>query len=425
VNLRCRLTLEPKNRGRQDPAARLEPSFGTSHLSIVTQERATTRLTSKEISLTHRRNFLRHAGAAGAGLATAAAVSVAGPAVAQAPAGLPEIKWRMSSSFPKSLDTLFGAAELISRTVAAATGGKFQIQVFAAGEIVPAFGVVDAVQNGTIQCAQTAPYYFFGKDPTFAFACAVPFGMNARQQNAWMYHGGGLALMRDFLAAYNIINFPCGNTGAQMGGFFRKEIKGVADLQGVKMRIAGFAGAVMAKLGVVPQQIPAGDLYPALEKGTIDAAEWVGPYDDEKLGLGKVAKYYYYPGFWEGGPELDLFVNTKEWAALPKEYQVVLEAACAQANVDMLAKYDNANPAALRRLIASGVLLRPFPQDMMQAAWKAANEIYVETAAANPRFAKVYEAWKTYRDEQILWFRVCEQNFDNFMARTGQPAAKK
>src|SRR5882724_8298035 len=278
-----------------------------------------------------RRSFVKHAGLAGI-LAAGSA-----PVFAQ---GSPEVKWRLASSFPKSLDTLYGGATTISQRVAAVTGGKFQIQLFAAGEIVPAFGVVDAVQNATVECAHTAPYYFFGKDPTFAFSCAIPFGMNARQQNAWMYHGGGLQLMRDFFKTYNIVNFPAGNTGAQMGGWYRKEIKTVADLKGLKLRIGGFAGQVLTKLGVVPQQIAGGDIYPALEKGTIDAAEWVGPYDDEKLGFYKVAKYYYYPGWWEGGPELDLFANTKAWADLPQDSQSIPTGACYEANVDMVAKYD-------------------------------------------------------------------------------------
>src|SRR3954470_10480342 len=254
-----------------------------------------------------RRTFLKGGAMAGA------TTLVAAPAIAQ---GAPEVKWRLASSFPKSLDTIYGGAVTVSERVASATNNKFQIQLFAAGEIVPAFGVVDAVQNATVEACHTAPYYFFGKDPTFAFGCAIPFGMNYRMQNAWMYHGGGMALMREFYKGYNIINFPAGNTGAQMGGFFRKEVKTVADMKGLKMRIGGFAGTVLQKLGLVPQQIPGGDIYPALEKGTIDAAEWVGPYDDEKLGLYKVAKYYYYPGWWEGGPELDLFVNTKAWTDL-------------------------------------------------------------------------------------------------------------
>jgi TRAP-type mannitol/chloroaromatic compound transport system substrate-binding protein len=357
-----------------------------------------------------RRSFLKQAGTAGAGLA---AVALGTPVMAQS---APEVRWRLASSFPKSLDTIFGAANTISKMVADATGGRFQIQVFAGGELVPPFSVVDAVQNHTVECAHTAGYYFFGKDPTFAFGCAVPFGLNARQQNAWMYKGGGLDLLRDFLKNYNIINFPSGNTGAQMGGFFRKEINTVDDLKGLKFRVGGFAGTVLAKLGVVPQQIPGGDIYPALEKGTIDAAEWVGPYDDEKLGLAKVAKYYYYPGWWEGGPEMDLYVNLDAYNALPKSYQAILAGACAYANTEMLAKYDVNNPKAMRRLVAMGVKLRPFSRNIMTAAWKAANEVYDETAAANPRFRKVYEPWKRFRNEQVLWFRVAEQNFDNFMA---------
>ncbi len=362
-----------------------------------------------------RRSFLKKAGV---GLAAGA---VAAPAIGQGTQ--PEVKWRMATSWTKSLDTLFGGAELISKRCASATNGKFQIQVFAAGEIVPGLQVLDAVQNGTVQCCHTAPYYFFGKDPTFAFSCAIPFGLNARQQNAWMYHGGGLELMREFMKDYNVYNIPAGNTGAQMGGFFRKELKTVADMKGLKMRIGGSAGVVMQKLGLVPQQIAGGDIYPALEKGTIDAAEWVGPYDDEKLGLYKVAKYYYYPGWWEGGPELDLFVNTKAWSDLPKDYQSILEAACAEANVDMMAKYDAVNPPALRRLVAAGVQLRPFPREIMQACHKAAVEVYDEFATTNPKFKKVYEPWKKFRDEDILWFRVAEQNFDTFMATASTQSA--
>jgi len=340
---------------------------------------------------------------------------MAAPALAQ---GMPEIKWRLASSFPKSLDTIFGAAEVISKRVAAATNGKFQIQIFAAGEIVPGLQVLDAVQNGTVQCGHTAPYYYVGKDPTFAFSCAMPFGLNARQQNAWMYYGGGLDLMREFYKGYNVIHFPAGNTGAQMGGWFRKEIKTVNDLKGLKFRVGGFAGQVLEKLGVVPQQIAGGDIYPALEKGTIDSAEWVGPYDDEKLGFYKVAKYYYYPGWWEGGPELDLLVNHKEWDSLPAEYKAILEAACAEANVMMLAKYDAANPAALKSLLGKGVKLLPFPNEVMAACYKAANELYAETSAKNPKFKKVYDSWVKFRDEQIRWFSIAEGRFDNFMTGT-------
>jgi len=372
-----------------------------------------------------RRSFLKKAGL---GLAAGAA---AAPSIvnAQAPAaGLPTISWRMATSWPKSLDTLYGGAEQVAKRVSAATGGKFTIKVFAAGEIVGGLQVLDAVQNGTVECGHTATYYYFGKDPTFALSCAVPFGPNSRQQNAWMYHGGGLELMREFYKGYNVMQFPAGNTGCQMGGWFRKEIKTVADLKGVKFRVSGYAGLALGKLGVVPQQLAGGDVYPALEKGTIDGAEWVGPYDDEKLGFYKVAKYYYYPGWWEGGPELDLLVNIKSWEALPKEYQAILEAACAEANISMLAKYDTLNPAALKRLIANGVQLRPFSNEIMAACYKAANEVAAEISAKNANFKKIYEAMVKFRNEQVQWFSIAENRYDNFMVaaeRLTQRAPKK
>ena len=368
-----------------------------------------------------RRKFLK---SAGLGLAGAGAATMSAQALAQAPA----VKWRLASSFPRSLDTIYGAAETISKIVATATGGKFQIQVFAGGEIIPPFQVADAVRDGTVECGHTASYYFFGKDPTFAFDTAVPFGLNSRQQSAWMYEGGGMELMRDFFKGYNIYNIPAGNTGTQMGGWFRKEIKTVADLKGLKFRVGGFAGAVLTKLGVVPQMIAGGDIYPSLEKGTIDAAEWVGPYDDEKLGFNKVAKYYYYPGWWEGGAQLSLYVNHKQWASLPKDYQVILEAACAQAHSDMQARYDAKNPAAMKRLIAGGTQLRPFSREIMMASYKAAHEVYAEMSAKNPKFKKVYVPWKAFRDQEVEWFSIAETSFDNFMeaeARAAQIAAMR
>ena len=239
-----------------------------------------------------RRKFLT---AMGAG---AVAAAVAKPAIAQS---MPELKWRLTASWPKALDTLYGACTTFAKYISDATDGKFQIQTFAAGEIVPGLQVLDAVQNGTVEMGHTATYYYIGKDPTWALFCAFPFGLNARQQNAWYYDGDGQKLIDEFGAKYNCKCLLAGNTGTQMGGWFRKEISTVADLKGLKFRIGGWAGKTMAKLGAIPQQIAGGDIYPALEKGTIDAAEWVGPYDDEKLGFYKVAKYYYYPGWWEGG----------------------------------------------------------------------------------------------------------------------------
>ncbi len=366
-----------------------------------------------------RRKFLKGAALAGAG-SIGAAASFPTPALAQ---NMPEIKWRIASSFPKSLDTIYGGGETIAKRVAELTDNKFQMRVFAAGEIVPGLQVLDAVQNGTVEAGHTVSYYYVGKDPTFAFDACMPFGLNVRQQNSWMRTGGGQELMREFFKDYNIVQFACGNTGTQMGGWFRKEIKTVEDLKGLKFRIAGIAGQILSKLGVVPQQIAGGDIYPALEKGTIDAAEWVGPYDDEKLGFNKVAKYYYYPGWWEGGPQVSLMINQQQWASLPAHYQAAIETACSDATLTMLAKYDAQNPVALRKLVASGTQLRPFPRPVMEACFDAANQVYAEIAASNAKFKKVYEPWLKYRDEQLLWFRVAEGGFDNFMSAVSQRRA--
>jgi TRAP-type mannitol/chloroaromatic compound transport system substrate-binding protein len=355
-----------------------------------------------------RRQFIA---SATAGIAAGA---VAKPAIAQSS---PDVRWRLTSGFPKSLDTIYGAAELFARLVAEGTDGKFQIQPFAAGEIVGTFQAFDAISNGTVEMGHSASYYYVGKDPTFALITAAPFGLNARQQNAWAYHGGGMDLANEFFAKQNVYALPGGNTGTQMGGWFRKEIKTPADLQGLKMRIAGIAGQIMAKLGVVPQQVAGGDIYPALERGTIDAAEWVGPYDDEKLGFNKVAPFYYYPGYWEGGAMLHFFFNKAKWDELPKHYQAIAQSAAMAANVDMLAKYDARNPAALRRLVAAGAQLRPFPQEVLEASYKATNEIYDEISGKNPEFKKMIDAIRAFRNEEYLWFQVGEYTFDNFMIR--------
>ncbi|PSC05751.1 ABC transporter substrate-binding protein [Alsobacter soli] len=344
----------------------------------------------------------------------AAASAVAAPAIAQSS---PEVKWRLTSSFPKSLDTIYGGAEYMAKQVSEMTDGKFQIQVFAAGEIVPALQALDATQNGTVEACHTVSYYYVGKDPTFAIAASVPFGLNARQQNSWLFQGGGNELFNEFYKKYSVIGVPCGNTGTQMGGWFRKEIKTSADLNGLKMRIGGIAGQVLQKLGTVPQQIGGGDIYPALEKGTIDAAEWVGPYDDEKLGFNKVAPYYYYPGWWEGGPTVHAFFNQEKFNALPKHYQSILTNACVNANTWMQARYDMQNPGALKRLVGAGVQLRPFPQEVMEACLKASNELYAEISAKNEDFKKAINAMVAYRNEEYLWFQVAEFTFDNFMIR--------
>jgi TRAP-type mannitol/chloroaromatic compound transport system substrate-binding protein len=370
-------------------------------------ELAATKKHSEGIGM-KRRQFIK---AAGLGVAASA---IAAPAIAQSN---PEMKWRMTCSWPKSLDTLFGAAEMMAKQVAEATDGKFQIQVFAAGEIVPGLQVVDAVQNGTVECGHTASYYYFGKDPTFAFGTSVAFGPNARLNQGWWTLGGGKEVLNEFYKKYNCTALLAGNTGCQMGGWFRKEINTVDDLKGIKMRIGGFPGRVIQKLGAVPQQIAAGDIYPALEKGTIDAAEWVGPYDDEKLGFYKVAPHYYYPGWWEGGSMLFSFINLDKWNALPKHYQAILEQSAHYANTWCTAKYDLVNPAALRRLLAGGTKLHGFSPAIMEACFKAAHELHSEISAENASFKKVLESMTDFTKNGYQWFQVAELGYDSFMVQ--------
>ncbi|MEO8755197.1 MAG: TRAP transporter substrate-binding protein [Casimicrobiaceae bacterium] len=363
----------------------------------------------------HRRRFLE---ATGLGIAGAV---LGAPATAQAQA---EVRWRCQSSYPKSLDTIFGGAEHICKRVAAATNGRFQIQLFGPGEIVPGLQVLEAVAANTIECGETATSYSVGIDPTFAFDTALPFGMNVRHHNAWMYHGGGLELTREFLREYSIVNFPCGNTGTQMGGWFRKEVRSLADLKGLKMRIPGLGGNIMARLGVIPQQIAGADVYPALERGALDAVEFSGPHDDEKFGFYKVAKHYYYPSWWEYAAQLTFVVNVKQWESLPRDFQAVLEAACVEANLWMLSKYDAQNPMALHKLIAAGVSLHRFSTEIMEAAHQVAFEYYDEIAATNPRFRKIYEPWMKFRADEFLWFRLAENTLDNFLL-AHPPARRK
>ena len=359
-----------------------------------------------------RRDFLK---VSAAGAAAAASPAIASPAIAQS---MPEIKWRLTSSFPKSLDTIYAAAEVMAKQVADMTDNKFQIQVFAAGEIVPGLQALDATSNGTVEMCHTVAYYYVGKDPTFAIYASVPLGLNARMQNSWWYQGGGDQLGNEFFKKFGLIGHPCGNTGTQMGGWFRKEIKTVADLSGLKMRIGGIAGQVLAKVGVVPQQLAGGDIYPSLEKGTIDAAEWVGPYDDEKLGFNKVAPFYYYPGFWEGGPMIHAFTNLEKWNSLPKTYQAIVTNAMTNANTFMAARYDQVNPGALKRLVAGGTQLRPFSNDVLEACLKATNQLWAEISAKNADFKKSIDAMQAYRSDEYLWWQVAEYTYDSFMIRS-------
>ncbi len=362
-----------------------------------------------------RRKFL--------GSSVAGAAGVAALAVSEARAQAPGAKWRMATMWPKGLDTLFGSADALGKRVTSLSGGNFDMRVFAAGEISPAPQVFDNVSLGTVECGHVLSSFFIGKNPAFAFDAGLAFGLNTRQQNAWMYHGGGIELMRDLFKPYNIVPIPCGNVGVQMGGWYRKEIKTVADLKGMKFRIGGLGGTILAKLGVVPQQIPGGEIYSSLERGVIDAAEWIGPYDDEKLGLHRVAKYYYSPGWWEGSAQITLLVNLKAWEALSKTQQELLDTACAEQMTSMVAKYDAKNPDAMKRLLANGAQLRAFPKPVMDACYKATQETLAELAGKSPEFSRLLDSWSKFRDDQNLWFRVAENALDSY--RYNISAAKK
>jgi TRAP-type mannitol/chloroaromatic compound transport system substrate-binding protein len=356
----------------------------------------------------NRRKLLKAAGLA------AASTAIAAPAIAQS---TPTLKWRLTTSFPKTLDTLYGACEMFSKAIADLSDNKLQISVYGPGEIVPPFQVFDAVANSTVEMGNSASYYYIGKDLAFAFGTAVPFGLNTRQMNAWLAYGGGLDLMNELYKPFGIFGIPFGNTTAQMGGWFRKEIKTLDDLKGLKFRVGGVAGQVLSRLGVVPQQIPPGDIYPALEKGTIDAAEWIGPYDDEKLGFLKVAPYYYYPGWWEGCANGFLYINTAKWAELPKLYQDMITVVCGQVAADLTAKYDARNAQAIKRLVAAGAQLRPFSTDILDASYKATTDLFSEVSAKNEKFKKLYDSVIAFRNEQYQWHQVCESTYDNYMIR--------
>jgi TRAP-type mannitol/chloroaromatic compound transport system substrate-binding protein len=360
-----------------------------------------------------RREFLRKgaggvAGAAGVGaLAGCGGAEGPGEGTVEGPSAVqgPEVTWRVATSFPPSLDILHGSAEHLAERVRALTGGRFDMRVYAAGEIVPPLQVMDAVQQGTLQAGFTGGYYYIGKNPALAFDSTVPFGFNARQQSAWLWYGGGLELLREVYADFGIVQFPAGNTGAQMGGWFREPVETLADLQGLRMRIPGIGGEVMSRLGVTVQVLGGPDIYPALERGAIDATEWVGPYDDEKLGFYQIAPNYYLPGWWEPGLNTTLQIATSAWEELPPAYQEVVESVCKEVDTHMLGRYDVENPRALERLVnENDVQLRVFSDEILDAAWRESNAYLEEQAADSESFRRVYDSFQAFRERAFPYF---------------------
>ncbi|MBW3534288.1 MAG: ABC transporter substrate-binding protein [Gemmatimonadetes bacterium] len=310
----------------------------------------------------------------------------------------PPVQWRLASSYPPSLDILHGGAERLAERVRILTGGRFDIRVYPAGELVPGLQVMDAVEAGTVHAGFTAGYFYIGKHPALAFDTAVPFGLTPRQRFAWLHHAGGTDLLREVYADFGIIHFPFGTTGPQMGGWFRRPLASLADLRGLRMRIPGLAGEILSRLGVSVQVLAGGDIFPALERGAIDATEWVGPYDDEKLGFYQIAPYYYQPGWWEPGATTTLQVGRRAWDDLPRAYREALGSAVREVSSDMLARYDVANPRALERLVGEhGVELRSFPDAILEAAWDESEALLEEQSAADATFRRIHESWSAFR----------------------------
>lgn len=363
-----------------------------------------------------RRRFVTQATA---GVVTGATVSACAQSANQRPAGgaLPNIRWRMATSWPPSLDILFGGTKTLAEAVKTMTEGRFLITPYAAGELVPGLQVLDAVQAGTVECGHTAAYYYIGKNPALAFATTIPFGLTAPQQNAWLYNGGGIDLIRKVYADFGVTYFPAGNTGAQMGGWFKREVRSLQDLAGLKMRIPGLGGQVMAKLGVNVQVLPGSELFLALDRGAVDAAEWVGPHDDEILGLNRAAKFYYYPGWWEPGPTLDLLINQKAWETLPAEYQTALEVAATALNLRIGAQYNAQDQAALARLTQGGTRLIAYSPDILKAAERVTQELLAESSAQESTFRQIYDNWGTFRRQIYNWNRVNEFSLMSFLYR--------
>ncbi len=342
------------------------------------------------------------------GLAGLGVLGVTACSRTQAPAVItqPRVRWRLATSWPTSLDTLFGGVRTLAEQVKQLTDGRFTLTPFAAGEIVPGLQVLDAVRSGTVEAGHTASYYYLGQNPALVFGTGLPFGLTAQQQNAWWYAGGGLAAMQALYRDFGVVTFPAGNTGAQMGGWFRREVNRLSDLQGLKMRLPGLGGKVMAQMGVNVQVLPGSELFLALERGALDAAEWVGPYDDLRLGLPRAARYYYYPGWWEPGPSLELLINRQAWEQLPVSYQNALERAAQASNLALLSQYEVRNQTALQELTAGGTQLRRYGDDILQTAWQVTQDLLADQSRQSPTFQKMYQSWQKFQKDSLTWMKT-------------------
>ncbi len=370
-----------------------------------------------------RRDFLKKAGMTAAGaLATTAGLAACAQQKqeeAKGPAVQPKktYEWKMVTTWPPNLPVLQTGAERFAKRVEEATGGQLKIQVFAGGELVPPLGVFDAVSDGTVECGSGASYYWAGKVPAAQWFAAVPFGFNPQGINAWFYSGGGLELWEEVYAPFNVIPRPQGNTGVQMGGWFRKDMNTIDDYKGLKMRIPGLGGKVISKAGGTVVLLPGGEIFTSLERGVIDATEWVGPMHDLRMGFYKAAKNYYYPGWHEPGTCLEVMFNKKAYESLPVELQQTIDAVAAETNMWSLCEFEAGNGAALQKLISEhNVNLVRFPEELLADLRALAKETLEEEADKDPMSRKVHEAFKKFKAQVGVWGSVSENAYYNVIA---------
>jgi TRAP-type mannitol/chloroaromatic compound transport system substrate-binding protein len=358
-----------------------------------------------------RRTFIAGAGAATAALGARSAWAK------------PEHKWKMVTTWPKNFPGLGTGAENLAKLIGEMSGGRIQVKVYGAGELVPAFEIFDAVSRGTAEMGHGSAYYWKGKSEIAQIFSTVPFGLTAQEMNGWMYHGGGLELWTELYAGFGLVPAPAGNTGVQMGGWFNKEINSVADLEGLKMRIPGLGGEVLKRAGGTPVNLPGGELFTALQSGAIDATEWVGPYNDLAFGLYKAAKYYYYPGWHEPGTILEAMINKDVYEALPADLQSIVMNACKVVNQDMLAEYTARNPAALETLVSQhGVELRKFPDEVLAKLRTLSNEVVAELAGQDAFSQKTFASYQKFLKQAKAWSGISELTYLQARDQVGQSA---
>lgn len=360
-----------------------------------------------------RRDFLKGVGAG----SVAAGGMLAAPVVA----AKAKYQWKMVTTWPKNFPGLGTGANHLAELINEMSGGRIEVKVYGAKELVPAFEIFDAVSRGTAEMGHGAAYYWKGKSEAAQFFAAVPFGLTAQEMNSWLYHGGGMELWREVYAPFGLIPAAAANTGVQMGGWFNKQINSVDDLKGLKMRIPGLGGEVLQRLGGTPVSLPGGEIFPSLKSGAIDATEWVGPYNDLAFGLHKAAKYYYYPGWHEPGTTLESFINKKAFEALPQDLQSIVLNACKVANGDVLAELTARNNEALQTLIHKHkVELRKFPDEVLRQLKKVSDEVVAEIANKDALSKKVYQSFRRFRDQVSQWHDVSERAYLNARANDRQ-----